>query len=259
MTIFTNLLWTYTNARVATYTITTLGGIVVEGFFALLKNLMILSSYVDSKSSFPKPLSTEKERYYILKAEQGDREAKDILIKHNLRLVAHIAKKYNNYPDNDELISVGSIGLIKAVNTYNISKGTQLATYAARCIENEILMAIRSNKKYKNNISLQEPIGTDKEGNEMCLIDMLYNEDESVITKTENKILMENLMGIIEKNLSPREYQIIKYRYSLDGKSLTQKEVARLFRISRSYISRIEKKALEKIRNIIKTEELYID
>lgn len=232
---------------------------MIEGFFSLIKNLMIFSSYVDSKSSFPKPLSAEKEKYYIERAKAGDNEAKDILIRHNLRLVAHIAKKYNNYPDNDELISVGSIGLIKAVNTYNADKGTQLATYAARCIENEILMTIRTNKKFRLDVSLNEPIGTDKDGNEMCLLDLISVENDSVIQKLENKMLVDNLMVLIEKTLSPREYKIIKLRYPLNGRSLTQKEVAKIFNISRSYISRIEKKALEKIRIAIKNEELYID
>lgn len=231
---------------------------MVESFFSLLKDLMIFSSYVDSKNSFPRPLSSEKEKEYILLKEKGDENAKDILIRHNLRLVCHIAKKYSNYQDTDELISVGSIGLIKAVNTYSLDKGTQLATYAARCIENEILMTIRSNKKHKNDISLNYPIGTDKEGNEMCLSDMLYAEND-VIVDVENKILMENLLKIIEKTLTPKEHKIIMLRYPVNAKGLTQKEVAKIFGISRSYISRIEKRALEKIKNAIKEEDLCID
>lgn len=231
---------------------------MVEGFFSILKNLMIFSSYVDSKNSFPRPLSQEKEKYYIELAEKGDTEAKNILIKHNLRLVCHIAKKYTNYPDNDELISVGSIGLIKAVNTYSKDKGTQLATYAARCIENEILMAIRSNKKHKNSVSLNSPIGVDKEGNEMCLADMLYS-DKNLINDVENDIIMEHIVSIMHKVLTAKEFRILSLRYPLESKGLTQKEVAKIFGISRSYISRIEKKALEKVRNALKEEDLYID
>ncbi|MBR2334030.1 MAG: RNA polymerase sporulation sigma factor SigK [Clostridia bacterium] len=228
----------------------------IESLFALLKNLFIYSSYVSEKSSFPMPLSKEKEKFYLDKAESGDKEAKDILIKHNLRLVAHVAKKYANYGDNDELISVGSIGLIKAVSTYNQGKGTGLATYASRCIENEILMMLRASKKYKNNVSLSEPIGVDKEGNELTVIDMIA-DDKDVIDDVERDILMERLVEVTKECLDKREYDIIKHRYGLDGNgALTQREVANMFGISRSYISRIEKKALEKIREHVSREDL---
>lgn len=228
----------------------------IESLFALLKNLFIYSSYVSEKSSFPMPLSKEKEKFYLDKAESGDKEAKDILIKHNLRLVAHVAKKYANYGDNDELISVGSIGLIKAVSTYNQGKGTGLATYASRCIENEILMMLRASKKHKNNVSLSEPIGVDKEGNELTVIDMIA-DDKDVIDDVERDILMERLVEVTKECLDKREYDIIKHRYGLDGNgALTQREVANMFDISRSYISRIEKKALEKIREHVSREDL---
>lgn len=228
----------------------------IESLFALLKNLFIYSSYVSEKSSFPMPLSKEKEKFYLDKAESGDKEAKDILIKHNLRLVAHVAKKYANYGDNDELISVGSIGLIKAVSTYNQGKGTGLATYASRCIENEILMMLRASKKHKNNVSLSEPIGVDKEGNELTVIDMIA-DDKDVIDDVERDILMERLVEATKECLDKREYDIIKHRYGLDGNgALTQREVANMFGISRSYISRIEKKALEKIREHVSREDL---
>lgn len=228
----------------------------IESLFALLKNLFIYSSYVSEKSSFPMPLSKEKEKFYLDKAESGDKEAKDILIKHNLRLVAHVAKKYANYGDNDELISVGSIGLIKAVSTYNQGKGTGLATYASRCIENEILMMLRASKKHKNNVSLSEPIGVDKEGNELTVIDMIA-DDKDVIDDVERDILMERLVEVTKECLDKREYDIIKHRYGLDGNgALTQREVANMFGISRSYISRIEKKALEKIRDHVNREDL---
>ncbi|MBR2485115.1 MAG: RNA polymerase sporulation sigma factor SigK [Clostridia bacterium] len=228
----------------------------IESLFALLKNLFIYSSYVSEKSSFPMPLSKEKEKFYLDKAESGDKEAKDILIKHNLRLVAHVAKKYANYGDNDELISVGSIGLIKAVSTYNQGKGTGLATYASRCIENEILMMLRASKKHKNNVSLSEPIGVDKEGNELTVIDMIA-DDKDVIDDVERDILMKRLVEVTKECLDKREYDIIKHRYGLDGNgALTQREVANMFGISRSYISRIEKKALEKIREHVSREDL---
>lgn len=228
----------------------------IESLFALLKNLFIYSSYVSEKSSFPMPLSKEKEKFYLDKAESGDKEAKDILIKHNLRLVAHVAKKYANYGDNDELISVGSIGLIKAVSTYNQGKGTGLATYASRCIENEILMMLRASKKHKNNVSLSEPIGVDKDGNELTIIDMIA-DDKDVIDDVERDILMERLVEVTKECLDKREYDIIKHRYGLDGNgALTQREVANMFGISRSYISRIEKKALEKIREHVSREDL---
>ena len=228
----------------------------IESLFALLKNLFIYSSYVSEKSSFPMPLSKEKEKFYLDKAESGDKEAKDILIKHNLRLVAHVAKKYANYGDNDELISVGSIGLIKAVSTYNQGKGTGLATYASRCIENEILMMLRASKKHKNNVSLSEPIGVDKEGNELTVIDMIA-DDKDVIDDVERDILMERLVEVTKECLDKREYDIIKHRYGLDSNgALTQREVANMFGISRSYISRIEKKALEKIREHVSREDL---
>ena len=201
-------------------------------------------------------MTKEKEKFYLDKAESGDKEAKDILIKHNLRLVAHVAKKYANYGDNDELISVGSIGLIKAVSTYNQGKGTGLATYASRCIENEILMMLRASKKHKNNVSLSEPIGVDKEGNELTVIDMIA-DDKDVIDDVERDILMERLVEVTKECLDKREYDIIKHRYGLDGNgALTQREVANMFGISRSYISRIEKKALEKIREHVSREDL---
>ncbi len=229
----------------------------LESLFLLLKNLVIFSSYVTDKSSFPKPLSKEKEAEYILKAEQGDEEAKEILIKHNLRLVAHIAKKYSNYGDNDELISVGSIGLIKAVNSFNHTKGTQLATYASRCIENEILMTMRVTKKHRSNVSLNEPVGVDRDGNELTIMDMLA-EAGSVIDDVESNILMERLLEITGKCLNEREYEIIRLRYGLGGApALTQREVAAKFGISRSYVSRIEKHALGKIKANIDAEELY--
>ena len=228
----------------------------LESLLALLKNLIIFSSYVTEKSSFPKPLSKEKEKEYLEKSAQGDKEAKEILVKHNLRLVAHIAKKYSNYGDNDELISIGSIGLIKAIESFKPDKGTQLATYASRCIENEILMTMRTSKKLRSNVSLNEPIGVDKDGNELVIMDMLC-DDCSVIEDVENSIMMEKLLRITKAVLDEREYEIIRLRYGLGGcGALTQREVAKKFDISRSYVSRIEKKALEKIKRSVNKEDL---
>ena len=211
--------------------------------------------------SFPKPLSSEDEAKYLkLYRENGDQKAKDILIRHNLRLVAHIAKKYQGAEDTDDLISVGSIGLIKAINTYEYGKGTQLATYTARCIENEILMLLRSNKKHKNNVSLSDTVGVDKDGNELTLMDVISEREENVLNKVENKILKDKFMQVIRGCLSDREYTIICLRYGLKGgRPLAQREVAKLLHISRSYISRIEKKSIEKIKTEVKKHDFFMN
>ena len=228
----------------------------LENLLTLLKNLIIFSSYMTEKSSFPKPLSKEKEQEYLVLSAKGDKDEKEILVKHNLRLVAHIAKKYANYGDNDELISIGSIGLIKAVESFKSDKGTSLATYASRCIENEILMTMRTTKKHRSNVSLNEPIGVDKDGNELVIMDMLES-DQNVIEDVENSIMMEKLTAITKSVLDKREYEIIKMRYGLENTgALTQREVAKKFNISRSYVSRIEKKALEKIKKSVNKEDL---
>ena len=228
----------------------------LENLLTLLKNLIIFSSYMTEKSSFPKPLSKEKEQEYLVLSSKGDKDAKEILVKHNLRLVAHIAKKYANYGDNDELISIGSIGLIKAVESFKSDKGTSLATYASRCIENEILMTMRTTKKHRSNVSLNEPIGVDKDGNELVIMDMLES-DQNVIEDVENSIMLEKLNAITKSVLDKREYEIIKMRYGLENTgALTQREVTKKFNISRSYVSRIEKKALEKIKKSVNKEDL---
>ena len=224
----------------------------LTGIFALLSNLLFFSGYVKNKNCFPKPLSPEKEKELLDKIAEGDKSARDDLIRHNMRLVVHIVKKYTNYGDNDELISVGSIGLIKAVNSYHEGKGTQFATYASRCIENEILMVIRANKKYKNTKSLYEPVSFDKDGNEVALIDLIGQDEESVITKVESKIVQERLLKVAKKVLDEREYEIIMLRYGINrDKAYTQNEVADKYEISRSYVSRIEKKALFKLKMFI--------
>ena len=210
---------------------------------------------------FPKPLSAEDETKYLTAfREKGDQKAKEMLIKHNLRLVAHIAKKYQGAEDNDDLISVGSIGLIKAINTYVPGKGTQLATYTARCIENEILMLLRANKKHKNNVSLYDTIGQDKDGNELNVIDLLSEEEDSVLIKVENRLLKQKFLEVMKECLNVREYKIICLRYGLKGgRPLAQREVAKLLKISRSYISRIEKKAIEKLKHEVKKREFFVD
>ena len=229
----------------------------LESLLMLVKNLIIFSSYVTEKSSFPKPLSKEKEKEYLLLAKGGDKKAKDVLIEHNLRLVAHIAKKYANYGDNDELISIGSLGLIKAIESYDMEKGAGLATYASRCIENEILMTMRATKKHRSNISLNDPIGVDKDGNELTIIDML-TDDKSVIDDVESNIILKKLTEVAKEALDEREYAIICRRYGIDGyDALTQREVAKAFDISRSYVSRIEKRALEKIRAKVDKEDFF--
>lgn len=226
---------------------------VIEGFFALLSNLLLLTSRLESNNSFPHPLSSEKEAEYIKKfKETGDMEARNILVKHNLRLVVFIAKKYVNYPDNEELISIGTFGLIKAINSYDPNKGSQLATYASRCIENEILMTMRTYKKYSKDISIHGSIGSDKEGNEMTLMDLLYIDEESVYSKLDAEILKKSLSKIMSKSLNERENIILVYRFGLkDNIPRTQQYVADKLGISRSYISRIEKKALSKMKQTI--------
>lgn len=229
----------------------------LSGIFALLSNLLFFSGYIKNKNCFPKPLSAEAEKQLLDKIAQGDKNAKDELIRHNMRLVVHIVKKYTNYGDNDELISVGSIGLIKAVNSFHDGKGTQFATYASRCIENEILMVIRAGKKYKNTKSLYEPVSYDKDGNEVALIDLIGQEEESVISKVESRIVQEKLLSVAKKVLDEREYEIIMLRYGInEDKAYTQNEVAKKYNISRSYVSRIEKKALFKLKCYIEDHGL---
>ncbi len=214
---------------------------------------------MENSNSFPHPLSSEKEKEYLRKFKDGDMDARDVLIRHNLRLVVYISKKYTNYPDQDELISVGTLGLIKAINTFEEGKGTQLATYASRCIENEILMALRGYKKQQGNISLYENIGRDKDGNEMMLIDMLSIDEETVYSQLESQMLKSSLLKIIDNYLNERERLIIKHRFGLkDGNILTQQEVSNILGISRSYVSRIEKGALFKLKEAIAKENLQI-
>ncbi len=203
--------------------------------------------------SFPQPLTAQEERYYVELLHQGDMQAKDILIERNLRLVAHIVKKYNNTgKDMDELIAIGILGLVKAVNTFDVGKGSRMATYAARCIENELLMLKRSERKLGREVSLYEPIGTDKEGNEISLLDIVESEEIDFVDQIDLKENIKKLYRIIETQLNSREKEIIILRYGLGLKcSVTQREIAKKLGISRSYVSRIEKKALEKLKNAL--------
>ena len=227
---------------------------------AILGKLVYFTSAISGKTSFPKPLSPEDEAKYLKLAKEGDKEAKDTLIRHNMRLVAHIVKKYNGAAETDDLISVGSIGLIKAINTFEAGRGTQLATYTARCIENEMLMLIRSNKKHKNNVSLSDPVCTVKDGNELTLMDLLFEKEDSVFKAVESKLLKEKFMLVLKKTLTEREYKILCLRYGLKGgASLPQREVAKFLKISRSYVSRIEKRAIEKVRDELKRCEFFVD
>ena len=215
----------------------------------LLRPFIILCGYMINSNSFPQPLTREEENNYLNLFAEGDEEARRILIERNLRLVAHIVKKYNNTgKDIDDLISIGTIGLIKAIATYDTSKGTRLATYASRCIDNEILMTIRSNKKLKMEYSLQEPIGTDKEGNEISLLDILGTNGDEVINEVELRIQTKKLYRAIDRCLKDREKVIIQLRYGLiDGECKTQREIAGMLGISRSYVSRIETRAIKKL------------
>ncbi len=229
---------------------------IVESFMMFLQKIMFFSSYIKNCSSFPKPLTPEEEKMYLEKFEKGDEKAKEILIEHNLRLVAHVVKKYNQADEADDLISVGSLGLIKAINSYKLNHGTQFSTYAAKCIENEILMLIRANKKHKSNVSIEDILGSDDEENEIHVGDLSFDEDENVEKLVEQKMISQDLDKVLKKHLSPREYEIMCMRYGLLGSAmLTQREVAKKLNISRSYISRLEKKSIEILRKVLKKSD----
>ena len=223
---------------------------VFETLGQFMSKLMFFHGYVNEFNGFPNPLTKEEEDLYIEKMLAGDMQAREVLIRHNLRLVAHVCKKYNGAAEADDLLSVGSIGLIKGIDSYKLDKGSQISTYVSRCIENEILMLLRANKKHKVCVSIEETIGVDKDGSKMTFKDIIPQDaelDPDVIV--EKKVLFEEIKHSIKHLLSKREYEIICLRYGiLDGVERTQQEVADLMNISRSYISRIETKAF----NIIK-------
>lgn len=221
--------------------------------FNLLDEFFFLVGYITNGNSFPHPLTEEEEKSLFATYKQGNDSAKNELITRNLRLVAHIIKKFNpQSKDTDDLISIGTVGLIKAIESFDYNKGNRLATYAARCIENEILMYVRSNKKIKSEVYLQDPIGVDREGNEICLMDVLGTESDSVLDEVESKISVKKLYNVIDKVLEGKEKVIIKLRYGLNCEPKTQREIAKFLGISRSYVSRIEKKALKKLAKEMK-------
>ena len=222
---------------------------LANAFMMLISTVFIMLRLGKSEGSFPKPLNAQEERKYVDMWLAGDLEARNVLIEHNLRLVAHIVKKYyTQSTDADDLISIGTIGLIKGVSTYDPSKGVRLATYASKCIENEILMYFRGTKKSASDVSLSESIDTDGDGCSLCIMDVVYFEDD-MVEKLGRAELRKKLGSLMDENLDAREKKILLLRYGMDGSlPRTQREVAEICNISRSYVSRIEKKALEKLR-----------
>jgi len=220
---------------------------IFESIGQFLSKLMMFHGYVNEFNGFPNPLTKEEEDHLLDLMHLGDESARETLINHNLRLVAHVCKKYNGTAEADDLLSVGSIGLIKGIDSYKKDKGSQLSTYVSRCIENEILMLLRANKKHKVCISTEETIGVDKDGQEMTIADIIpqdLEKDPAFIV--DQKIMLEEVQSSMQNILSQREYDIISLRYGLnDGRERTQQEVADIMNISRSYISRIETKAIE--------------
>lgn len=224
---------------------------MIKALLNLLSKIFFFTGRLKINNVFDKPLSQEEESECFKKMKQGDKQAEEKLIKHNLRLVAHIVKKYNFAKiEQDELISVGSIGLMKAIKSYDTEKGNSFSTYASRCIQNEILMMVRSQRKFINEVSLENKVKTDKDGNEVSLIDVLEDASEHVQDKAEIQIIYQKIIDIINTSLNEREKEIIFLRYGIGGSvPKTQNEVAKELNISRSYISRIEKKALNQIRD----------
>ena len=223
---------------------------MLSAWIVLMLNSLFLTLRLSGNTgSFPKPLKAEEERKYLELAQQGDLEARNILVEHNLRLVAHIVKKYYaQSTDQDDLISIGTIGLIKAVSTFRSDKNIKLATYASRCIENEVLMYFRSRRKLQGEVSLSDTLDNDGEGNNLSLMDVI-RVDDTMLEDLDVKESCKKVRGAVEKCLTPREAMIVTLRYGLNGRvPLTQREIAGQCGISRSYVSRIEKKALEKLR-----------
>ena len=228
--------------------------ITISGFLAFLGSGLFVLGYISNNSLCPESLSQEDERMYVEKMREGDQDAKNILIEHNLRLVAHVCKKYNNTNvDQDDLISIGSIGLIKGINSYNPEKSIKLSTYISKCIDNEILMYLRSNKKTNSEVYLEDPIGKDKDDNTVRLGEVLENNDKPIEEEVDLKMKISKLYEKIKKVLKNRERTIIELRFGLNGKEpKTQKEIAKNLGISRSYVSRIETKAIGKLAKEIK-------
>ena len=229
---------------------------MLEMLYAVLGRIFFFTGSLSDGTSYPKPLSREEEEKCLALAKKGDKRARDKLIRHNMRLVAHIVKKYNGAAETDDMLSVGSIGLIKAIGTYEAGHGTRLATYTARCIENEILMLIRAGKKHRGNMSLSDPVGTDKDGNELTLMDLLFEKEDKVFGSVEQNLMQEKFLAAIKGLLTERETTIVCMRYALTGGApMAQREVAQKLKISRSYVSRIEKRAVEKLRAGLRRED----
>lgn len=227
---------------------------LLAGFFGFIQNAIVVFGYIQGGNLFPEPLSPEEEKICIENMSNGDEEARNILIERNLRLVAHVSKKYSTTNiDQDDLISIGTIGLIKAINSFDYTKNIKLATYAARCIDNEILMFIRSNKKTKSEIFLNEAIGKDKDDNEISLIDVIGKDEICVDDEIDLKLRIKELYNKMKEILKGREKTILELRFGLGGtKPKTQHEIAEMLGISRSYVSRIETKAIGKLSEVIK-------
>ena len=234
---------------------------IIETFLSFMQKVMLFSSYINSTSSFPKPLSREDEQKLFEEyVKTKDVKIKERLIHHNLRLVVHVVKKYNQSEEADDLISVGSLGLIKAINSYDMDNGTQFSTYAARCIENEILMLIRANKKHKSNLSIEDVLGRDDEENEITIGDLNYDDNVNVEMLVEHDDLSKKLRRLLKESLTSREFEIICMRYGLFGNvPLPQREVAKKLGISRSYISRLEKKSIDVLRKNINKKDYGIN
>lgn len=226
----------------------------LSGFLAFLNSAVFVFGYIVNNNLFPEPLNAEEEKMYLEKYENGDEEARNILIEKNLRLVAHVAKKYaSSNVSNDDLISIGTIGLIKGINSFKTSKGVKLATYVSKCIDNEILMYLRSYKKVASEVYLNEPIGKDKDDNEVTLLEVLENDEKSIEDEIDLKIKIKRLYEKMSKVLKERERKILEMRYGLNGnKPVTQHQIAEMLGISRSYVSRIETKAIGKLAKEIK-------
>ena len=224
---------------------------------SIFSSILLLFGYISNNNLFPEPLSKTDEEYYIKKYLNGDKEAKNKLVEHNLRLVAHIAKRYaTNEQELEDLISIGSIGLIKAINSFSSDKNFKISTYASRCIENEILMYLRSSKKIKSEVSMNSIIGTDKDGNDMELLETLDSDMKDAIDTIYNKAMVKQVVSFINTKLPEREKYIMELRYGINGKmQKTQQQIADELGISRSYVSRIETKVQNKLKKYIKWEE----
>lgn len=218
----------------------------------LLRWIAVATGYMSGSGTFPRPLSAEEEKTCLGRMAQGDSEARNVLVEHNLRLVAHIVKKFDaSGEDAEDLISIGTVGLIKGINTFCSEKGTRLATYAARCIENEILMHFRAVRKRRGDVYLQDPVGVDREGNELTFLDILTTEEDTVLQHVEQKSEKKRLQKHL-RMLNGKDRHVIIKRYGIDGyRRHTQREVAKQLGISRSYVSRIEKRALERTRKLL--------